>query len=120
MTRPERSPLLGSLFSLALVAVALVLSFLIRPYLEPDTLLFLVAVWLSAWYYGRAYGFLALGASAVTLVYFFLSGPVQRGAVPPRLASLVVIGAAVTWVTASWRASRGLLVSTLASIGDAV
>ena len=40
------------------MTLAWLASLLIRPYLEPDAfLLFLVAVWLSAWYYGRAIGF---------------------------------------------------------------
>src|SRR5271169_3840624 len=75
MNRLERFSLPGGVFAVALVAAALVISLLIQQYLEPDTfLLFLVAVWLSAWYYGRAIGFLAVAASAVALTYLFLSG----------------------------------------------
>src|SRR5260370_13431604 len=49
MNRLQRSPLHGSVFALALIAIALSISLLIRPYLEPVTLLLsLVAVWLSA------------------------------------------------------------------------
>jgi len=36
MTRLERSPLHGSVVALALTAVALLISLLLRPYLEPD------------------------------------------------------------------------------------
>ena len=44
MNRLERSPLYGSVVALALTAVALLVSLLLRPYLEPDIfLLFLVA-----------------------------------------------------------------------------
>jgi PAS domain S-box-containing protein len=49
MNRFERFPLRGSVCGLALVAVALSISLLIRPYLEPGTfILSLVSVWLSA------------------------------------------------------------------------
>ena len=75
MNRLERSPLHGSVVALALTALALLVSLLLRPYLEPDIcLLFLVAVWLSAWYYGRAIGMVAAGASALALFGFFFSG----------------------------------------------
>jgi hypothetical protein len=104
-----------------LVVAALLTSLLIRPYLEPDAfLLFLVAVWLSAWYYGRAIAFVAVAASAAGLAYFFLSGTGPLQAAPPRLAAFVVTASLIAWVTAAWRESRGLLVSTLASIADAV
>ena len=58
----RRSPFHSGVFALALTAVALLISLLVHPYLEPNTfLLFIVAVWLSAWYYGRAGGALATG-----------------------------------------------------------
>ena len=57
MKRLERSPLYGSVVALALTAVALLLSLLLRSHLEPGFfLLFEVAVWLSAWYYGLTAG----------------------------------------------------------------
>src|SRR5882724_3905595 len=99
MTRLERSPLHGSVVALALTAVALLISLLLRPYLEPDIfLLFVVAVWLSAWYYGRMIGLLAISASAVALLYFFIF-PATSSAppVPPkwtiaaRLAAFFII-----------------------------
>ena len=72
MIRLERSPLYGSVVALALTAVALLISLLLRPYLEPDIfLLFLVVVWLSAWYYGLTIGLVASGASALALLVFF-------------------------------------------------
>ena len=121
MTRLERSPLHGSVVALALTAVALLISLLLRPYLEPDILvLFVVAVWLSAWYYGRMMGLVATGASAFALLYFFLYGDTKPWAVAVRLGSFLIIACLITWVTAAWRESRRLLASTLASIGDAV
>jgi len=121
MTRLERSPLHGSVVALALTAVALLISLLLRPYLEPDIfLLFVVAVWLSAWYYGRTMGLLATGASAIALLYFFIYGATPPWAVAARLGSFLLIACLITWVTAAWRESRRVLASTLASIGDAV
>src|SRR3954453_7615442 len=122
MTRLERSPLHGSVVALALTALALLISLLLRPYLEPDIfLLFVVAVWLSAWYYGRMLGLLATAASSLALLYFFLSsGSTPGWAVAARPGSFLAIACLITWVTAAWRESRRLLESTLASIGDAV
>ena len=75
MIRLERSPLYGSVVALALTAVALLISLQLRPYLEPDIfLLFLVVVWLSAWYYGLIVGLVASGASALVLLIFFFAG----------------------------------------------
>src|SRR5947209_17534493 len=121
MTRPERSPVYGSVVVLALAAVALGISLWLRQYLEPDIfLLFVVAVWLSAWYYGRTIGLFAVGASAFALLYFFVDGVTPAWAVGARLAAFLVTGSLITWVTAAWRESRRVLMSTLASIGDAV
>src|SRR5438270_13108161 len=121
MTRLERSPLHGSVVALALTAVALLISLLLRAYLEPDIfLLFVVAVWLSAWYYGRMIGLLATGASAFALLYFFIYGTTKMWEVAARLGAFLIIACLITWVTAAWRESRRVLASTLASIGDAV
>ena len=122
----KRSPLHGSVFALALTAVALLISLLIRPFLEPSTfLLFIVAVWLSAWYYGRPGGLLATGASALAILYFFLWPDLAANPEPSwnaltRLLAFILLGSLMTWVTASWRSSRSVLASTLSSIGDAV
>src|SRR3954447_9503263 len=121
MTRLERSPLHGSVVALALTALALLISLLLRPYLEPDIfLLFVVAVWLSAWYYGRMIGLLATAASSSALAYFFINASTPIWAIAARLGSFLIIACLITWVTSAWRESRRLLASTLASIGDAV
>src|SRR5690349_4658130 len=121
----KRSPVHGSVFALALTAGALLLSLLLRPVIEPSYfLLFVVAVWLSAWYHGRTSGLVATAASAIALLYFFLRS--EAGASTPswnligRLTAFVLMGGLITWVTASWRDSRRLLAATLSSIGDAV
>src|SRR5437588_10034020 len=122
MNRLAHSPLHGSVFALALTSIALMLSLLLRPILEPDLyLLFLAAVWLSAWYYGRAIGFLAIGAAAALLLLFFF-GPMRAPywIMAARLGSFVAIASLINWVTAAWRESRRVLASTLAGIGDAV
>jgi two-component system, cell cycle sensor histidine kinase and response regulator CckA len=122
----KRSPLHSSVFALALTAVALFASLLLRPFLEPNTfLLFIVGVWLSAWYHGRTGGLLATGASAAAIFYFFLwpdlaSSSTVSWSAALRLATFAVLASLMTWVTAAWRESRSLLASTLSSIGDAV
>jgi two-component system, cell cycle sensor histidine kinase and response regulator CckA len=116
-----RSPLNGSVFALALTAAAVLATWILRPYLDPDIFtLFIVAVWLSAWYYGRAGGFTAAAASTVAILYFFLRQDAGLWTMLTRLGAFVVMAALITWVTAAWRESRRLLAATLSSIGDAV
>ena len=121
----KNSPLNSSVVALALTSVALLLSLVIRPYIEQDIfLLFFVAVWLSALYYGRAGGLTATGASALAILYFFLRPDPEATSpswgVLSRLIIFVLMASLLTWLTASWRDSRRLLSSTLSSIGDAV
>jgi PAS domain S-box-containing protein len=121
MNRLEGSPLHGSVVALALTALALLVSLLLRPYVEPDiALLFLLPVWLSAWYYGRTIGMVAAGASALALFGFFFSGITGYWVLAVRLGSFLAIATVVAWMTAAWRESRRVLSSTLAGIGDAV
>ncbi len=108
---------------MALTAVAALGSLVLQPVMPPETfLLFLVAVWLSAWYYGRAGGIAATATSALTIFYIFLrsspQSPMWAGAV--RLFSFIVLAAIITWMTSAWRESRRLLEASLSSIGDAV
>jgi two-component system, cell cycle sensor histidine kinase and response regulator CckA len=121
----KSSPLHSSVFALALTAVAILLTLLLQPFLEPDIfVLFLAAVWVSAWLYGRTGGLTATGGSAVAILYYFVrpdtSAPGPSWAVLLRIAGFVLLSSLITWVTASWRESRRLLSSTLSSIGDAV
>jgi len=96
-------------------------TWILRPYPEPDTfILFLAAVWLSAWYYGRAGGFTAAAASAVAIFYFFLRQEADLWTTVTRLGAFVALAALIAWVTAAWRESRRLLAATLSSIADAV
>jgi PAS domain S-box-containing protein len=120
----KRSPFHSSVFALALTAVALLASMVLRPYLEPNLfLLFVVAVWLSAWYHGRAGGLLAAAAAATANLFFFMRQDIATDGpwrVLVRLLAFVLLAALITWVTASWRESRQLLASTLSSIAEAV
>jgi two-component system, cell cycle sensor histidine kinase and response regulator CckA len=121
----KNSPLNSSVVALALSAIALLVSLVVRPYIEQDLfVLFFVAVWLSAWYCGRAGGLTATGASALAILYFFLR-PDPEATTPSwtvltRLVIFVLMASLLTWLTTSWRDSRSLLASTLSSIGDAV
>ena len=125
MNRLKRSPLHSSVFALAVSATALILTVLLRPYLEPGPFVFFVlAAWVSAWFYGRTGGLVATAASAVAILYFFLR-PDPAVTAPSvgvllRLTAFVIIGAVVTWMTAAWRESRRLFGATLSGIGDAV
>src|SRR5207244_4639999 len=112
-------PLNVSVFALGLTMAALLLSLLFRPVLDPIIyFLFLLATWVSARYYGRMGGLVALAASIPAMVYFFLT-PFHWSA-GVRLIAFLVMGALLIWVTAAWRESRRLFRSTLSSIADAV
>ena len=76
MGRLPRSPLHSSVFALILTAVAALLSVVFGSYLAPDAyLLFVAAVWASAWYHGRTGGFVATALSILVFTfYFFFSG----------------------------------------------
>jgi two-component system, cell cycle sensor histidine kinase and response regulator CckA len=125
MNRLKRSPLHGSVFALALTAVALLATLLVRPYLEPDvTLFFLIAVWVAAWQYGRTGGLVSTACSALAILFFFLrpdtSAPAPHWATVTRLVAFVLVGGLITWMTAAWRDGRRLFAATLSGIGDAV
>jgi len=125
MMHLQPTPLHRGVFVVGLTAVALLISILLRPLLEPNFLpLFLVAVLFSAWFYGFGGGVLATVLSTVTLLYFFLppilAFALSGASVLVQILSFIVISLLITWVTASWRGSRGLLAATLTSIGDAV
>jgi two-component system, cell cycle sensor histidine kinase and response regulator CckA len=116
MNALSRSPVNSSVFALAVTAVALLATLVIRPLLEPDTyLLFLAAVWLSAWYAGRTGGGIATAFSAMALLYFF-----QASNLPIRMAAFVLLALLLTWTTAAWRDGRRILPATLSGIGDGV
>lgn len=101
--------------------MAVLATWVLRPYLEPDIfILFIVAVWLSAWYSGRAGGFTATAAAALAILYFFLRQDEGVLTMLMRMGTFVAMAVLITWVTAAWRDSRRLLAATLSSIGDAV
>jgi two-component system, cell cycle sensor histidine kinase and response regulator CckA len=123
--RIPRSPLYSGVFALALSATAVLASLLLRGILEPNlSALFLVAIWLSAWFHGRTGGLTATAASAIGILFFFLqpdpAAPAPSFSVLANVLIFVLIGSLLTWVTASLRESRRLLSATLLSIGDGV
>uniref|UniRef100_Q02BG5 histidine kinase n=1 Tax=Solibacter usitatus (strain Ellin6076) TaxID=234267 RepID=Q02BG5_SOLUE len=121
MIRLDRTPLYGSVVALALTGIALLLSLLLRSHLEPGFfLLFEVAVWVSAWYYGLMAGLLAAGASTVALAAVYAVAGGAMTVVATRSGTFLLIATLIAWATASWRQSRRVLASTLASIGDGV
>jgi PAS domain S-box-containing protein len=107
--------------ALALTAIALLLSLLLRSHLEPGFFLFFeVAVWVSAWYYGLMAGLLAAAVSTIALAAVYAVGGGAMPVVATRSGTFLVIATLIAWATASWRQSRRVLASTLASIGDGV
>jgi PAS domain S-box-containing protein len=121
MTRLDRTPLYGSVVALALTAIALLLSLLLRSHLEPGFFLFFeVAVWVSAWYYGLMAGLLAAAVSTGALAAVYAVGGGAIPVVATRSGTFLLIATLIAWATASWRQSRRVLASTLASIGDGV
>ena len=125
MNRLKRSPLHGSVFAMGVSAAALLITVVLRPYLEPNIFVFFVlGAWVSAWQYGRTGGLVATAISAVAILYFFLRP--DPGVTAPswnvlfRLTAFVVMGSVVTWMTAAWREGKQLFSATLSSIGDAV
>jgi PAS domain S-box-containing protein len=120
-----QSPLNASVFAVALTAGALLASLVLRAYLAADIyILFIAAVWLSAWYYGRAGGFTASAASCIAIFSFLLKwgaqAPLPTWAITLRLVEFTALAVLITWLTAAWRENRRLLEATLSSIGDAV
>ena len=105
--------------------MALLLSLLLGPYLEPDIFLLFRGGRLAQRLVLRPHGgLIATAASAVAILY--LLPPAGSGATRPpsnvlsRLIAFVVMASLITWVTAAWRESRRLLAATLSSIADAV
>ena len=121
----RRSPVNGAVFALAITAVAVFASLLIHPVPEPNAfLLFMIAVWLSAWYHGRLGGAVAAAASTLAVLYFFVRPGASAADLSlntlARLAGFVLMALLIAWVTAAWRESRQLLAATLSSIGDGI
>src|ERR1051326_328248 len=124
---PLRSSILNSaIFALAFTTLAMLLSISLGSYLGPDRyVLYLGAVWVSAWYYGRTGGLTATIVSGALIVFLFVRpwtfmAPAPTGNVVLVSSTFLAMALLITWVTASWRESRQLLSATLSSIADAV
>jgi two-component system cell cycle sensor histidine kinase/response regulator CckA len=123
--RLKDSPIHSSVFALALSALALLVSLLFRPLLEPNFYLpFLAAVFASAWYYGRVGGYTATALCTVGVGFLLvrLHAPWYAGGVsiPIGLLSFMAISAGATALISGWLTSRSMLTATLSSIGDGV
>jgi hypothetical protein len=114
----------SSIFAMALTTLAVLVSLLLRPLLEPNFFLpFLVAVFASAWYYGHIGGFSATALSTVALgtLLIELREPWYAGAnVAASLLSFVAISMAATALVSGFHRSRSMLSATLSSIADGV
>src|SRR5437868_439984 len=97
----NRSPLHSGVFAIAISAVALLLTLVLRPFLDPSFwVLFAAAAWISAWLYGRTGGLICTAASAVEILYFFLRP--EPATIPSwniilRLTAFVLMGSLITW-----------------------
>jgi two-component system cell cycle sensor histidine kinase/response regulator CckA len=119
------SHLHSSVFALGLTTLAVLVSLLLRPLLEPNFFLpFLIAVFASAWYYGHVGGFwatalstLALGGLLVELREPWYAGGANLAA---SLLSFVAISVAATALVSGFHRSRSMLSATLSSIADGV
>jgi two-component system, cell cycle sensor histidine kinase and response regulator CckA len=126
VTPLKNSPLNSSVFAIGVTSLATLLAMLFRPYLDPNLgFLFLAGVWVCAWFHGRTGGLVAVAASALAILYFFLRPDVSAAAAPSwsvlgRVLVFICVGSLLTWVTASWNEGRRLFSSTLSSITDAV
>ncbi len=125
MFKLKDSSLHSSVFALALTTLAVLVSVLLRPLLEPNFFLpFLVAVFASAWYYGPSGGFSATALCTVALGGLVVE--LQEAWYPNRpnlaalLLSFVAISVAATALVSGFHSSRNLLSATLSSIADGV
>jgi len=119
------SSLHSTVFALALTALAVLVSLILRPLLEPNFFLpFLLAVFVSAWYYGPMGGFSAAALSTVALgaVTMELRTPWQgaSASLAASLLSFLAISVAATALVSGFHSSRSMLTATLSSIGDGV
>ena len=125
MFRIQDSSLHSGIFALSLTTLAVLVSLLLRPLLEPNLFLpFLVAVFASAWYYGHVGGFSATALCTVALGALLVELREPWYAAGPNLAacllSFVAISVSATGLVSGFHASRSMLSATLSSIADGV
>jgi two-component system, cell cycle sensor histidine kinase and response regulator CckA len=123
--RIQDSSLHSGIFALSLTTLAVLVSLLLRPLLEPNLFLpFLVAVFASAWYYGHVGGFSATALCTVALGVLLVELREPWYAAGPNLAacllSFVAISISATGLVSGFHASRSMLSATLSSIADGV
>jgi len=121
----KSSPLHGSVFALALTALVLLATLLLRPFLAPHFFLpFWLAVFCSAWLYGRPGGLVATALSSIALGFLLVelraTQPASNLSLAVGLLSFVAMSLMGAWLISGWLDSRNLLAATLASIADGV
>ena len=125
MFRIQDSSLHSGIFALSLTTLAVLVSLLLRPLLEPNLFLpFLVAVFASAWYYGHVGGFSATALCTVALGVLLVELREPWYAAGPNLVacllSFVAISISATGLVSGFHASRSMLSATLSSIANGV
>ena len=123
MYRLKDSSIHSSIFALALTTLAVLVSFILRSLLQPNFFLpFLVAVFVSAWYYGHVGGFTATALCTVALGGLVVELREYAGGanMAATLLSFVAISIAATALVSGFHNSRSMLSATLSSIADGV
>src|SRR5262249_14839286 len=129
----SREPSIVARYGVALLAsaLALLLTWLLRSFMERNLFLwFFAAIVIGVWYGGLGAGLLVIAIAMVGISYFFI-GPVGFFESYPegllRLGVFMLVALLISWLTESRRrsmraalAEREQLRVTLSSIGDAV
>jgi len=106
MRRLVISPRLGYTIAVLAVVVALACRFFLSYFTEAvGSLLFILPILFSAWFFGRGPGFLATGFSAIAIWYFFI----------PSLGSLSVDRPAGSWMLILLFTVEGIIISLFAA-----
>lgn len=123
--RSTRGKPLSYVIVCALTACALVLSLVLKRFIEPNFFLpFTGVAVVSSWFYGRWAGLLATILGTMALDLFFMSPQYVFGFTSwtgaARLLTFVLSALLVTFLVDALRCSKLELAATLSSIGDAV
>jgi len=121
----SQSPVFRYISAIALPALALVLSLLLRGAIGPSFLLtFTVAVFVIAWLYGLGPGLLATAISLL-MAHFLLSAPVSSLVVGPateagRLIVFAIVSGAIVYLVDRKRSESRFVTALLSGVGGAI
>lgn len=110
-------------FSLVITAAAFVCFLPIAQFGPAVFLPFVASSCLSAWFYGRTGGAIATALGTAALCFAPPGWPVFSTVTwgsAAQAGAFLLLGLWSSWATASWREGRGVLDSTLSTLGDAV